>query len=321
MDTSGCGPTLAVSTSEAAQSYPRPSIPCIGGMKKQKYARAGLARGSTQHIPRHESRHPNLAAPPSPSRLSHTLRSLAAVPSWFMKTPVTINLALWESNYYRCTMPHIGPKSKLDGPLQLRQVHLKYQDLPHRNITFEIDDSVLTENGFTCCDAYPKKFTGNTLTLTSTNPLCTKVYSDRLTNHRFVVGLGQSFRKAWIRVVSDESNIDPQPPGQDYIMHNYFKMLDSASEHAQHMNKARSRAEQIRIMHTRLPRTTRILRISSVTWKSSRMCGVKLDVFHDPGFGGISGEWTAFDVKVGSFFACHTGTDITIYLGNRRSRL
>ena len=233
------------------------------------------------------------------------------------KTPVTLNLDLWESNYYRCTMPHIGPKSKLDGPLQLRQVHLKYQDLPHRNITFEIDDSVLTENGFTCCDAYPKKFTGNTLTLTSTNPLCTKVYSDRLTNHRFVVGLGQSFRKAWIRVVSDESNIDPQPPGQDYIMHNYFKMLDSASEHAQHMNKARSRAEQIRIMHTRLPRTTRILRISSVTWKSSRMCGVKLDVFHDPGFGGISGEWTAFDVKVGSFFACHTGTDITIYLGNR----
>ena len=37
-DMSGCGSTLAVSTSEAAQSYPRPSIPCIGGMKMQRYA-------------------------------------------------------------------------------------------------------------------------------------------------------------------------------------------------------------------------------------------------------------------------------------------
>jgi len=37
-DISGCGSTLAVSTSEAAQSYRRLSIPCIGGMKMRKYA-------------------------------------------------------------------------------------------------------------------------------------------------------------------------------------------------------------------------------------------------------------------------------------------
>ena len=31
------------------------------------------------------------------------------------------------------------------------------------------------------------------------------------------------------------------------------------------------------------------------------MCAVKLEVFHDPGFGDVSDEWTTFDVDVGSF--------------------
>ena len=38
-------------------------------------------------------------------------------------------------------------------------------------------------------------------------------------------------------------------------------------------------------------------------WKRSKTCGVKFEVFHD-GFGDrdILGEWTAFDVNMGSFF-------------------
>ncbi|KIM66878.1 hypothetical protein SCLCIDRAFT_1210921 [Scleroderma citrinum Foug A] len=69
------------------------------------------------------------------------------------------------------------------------------------------------------------------------------------------------------------------------------------------MNKARSGAERygrIYIMQTRLSQRTKVLQISSVVW-NSRMCGVKLQVFHDPGFGDVSGEWTVFDVNVGSF--------------------
>ncbi|KIM52931.1 hypothetical protein SCLCIDRAFT_1223327 [Scleroderma citrinum Foug A] len=67
-------------------------------------------------------------------------------------------------------------------------------------------------------------------------------------------------------------------------------MLVSTPEHAQAMNKARSSAECYG-------------QISSIVWKSSRMCGVKLDVFHDSSFGDVSGECTAFDVDVGSFCA------------------
>jgi len=221
--------------------------------------------------------------------------------------PETINLALWESNYYRRTMP-VYASYPPEAPLQLRQVYLRYQDPPHRNTTFEVDDSALTKNGFTCWDAYPEKFTGNTLMLTSTDTLCIKVYFDCLTNHHLVVGLGHSFGKHWIHVVSGQSNITPQSPWESYTGYKHFEMLARVPEHAQHMNEVRSGVKQVCIMQTRLPQTTRILQISFVMWKSSRIRGVRLDV---------SGEWTAFDVNVGSYFARLIATDITIYLGNR----
>jgi len=218
--------------------------------------------------------------------------------------PVAINLALWESNYYRRSMLsfEISPP---EGPPQLRQVYLRHQDPPHdRNTTFEVDDSTLTENGFTCCGAYPEAFSGNTLTLTSTDPLCVKVYFDSQANHRFSVGFGKCSGKRWIHVGSVESNIIHPPPWEDYTWHKYIKMLVDTPEYAQPMNKACSGSEgygQICVMQTRLPRTTRVLQISSVMWNNSRMCGVKLGVFDDPGFCDVSGEWTAFDVDVSGF--------------------
>ena len=120
-----------------------------------------------------------------------------------------IHLALWESNYYKWTVQHLPRHENLppEEPLKLCQVYLRYQDLLHPNATFEIDNNALTENGFTCCDTYPKKFSGDMLTLTSTDPLCIKVYSDSLTNHLLVVGLGQSSGKHWIQLVFDESTI------------------------------------------------------------------------------------------------------------------
>jgi len=214
---------------------------------------------------------------------------------------VAINLALWKSNYYRCSEPTPDPGEL--PPRQLRQVYLRYQDPSHCHTTFEIDDHALTENGFTFCDAYPKNTTsGDTFTLTTTNAICVKAYAHSLTNHRFAVGLGRSFGKGWIRVVSDEFNI----PREGYARRRAFEMRVKAPEHAQHRNKACSGAErygQICIMRTRLPQTAKILQTSSVMWKSSKMRGVKLEVFHDSGLSDVLGEWTAFDVDVGSLFA------------------
>ena len=219
--------------------------------------------------------------------------------------PVAITLALWESSYHR----HPGSPFPPEGSLwQLRQVYLRYQDPPHPNTTFDIDDSALTENGFTYIGAFPKEFSGSTLTLTRTNPLCVKVYSDSLTNHRLVVGLGQYFGKGWMHVVSDESSQFPRHSWEDYARGIYYETRRRTPEYAQRMNRAPSGAERygrIFIMQTRPRQITGILRISSVIWKSSRTCGVKLELFHDPGFGDVSGEWSAFDVNVGAIVFLH----------------
>ncbi|KIM61678.1 hypothetical protein SCLCIDRAFT_1215769 [Scleroderma citrinum Foug A] len=64
------------------------------------------------------------------------------------------------------------------------------------------------------------------------------------------------------------------------------------------MKKARSGVArcQIYILQTPLPRSPSILQTSRVMWKSSRICGIKLEVFQNLGFGIASSEWTAFDV-------------------------
>ena len=138
--------------------------------------------------------------------------------------PVTINLVLWDSNYYRWpalhhpfvlqmfSLPSLS-QHNLDlapeGPLQFCQVYLKYQDLPHHNTTFEIDDGSLLDNGFTCCSANPMEFTGANFMLITTASFSIKIYSDSLSNNCLVVGFGESFGKDWIHVISEESDMIP----------------------------------------------------------------------------------------------------------------
>jgi len=161
---------------------------------------------------------------------------------------------------------------------QFRQVYLKYQATSHhRNASFEIDDSTITENGFVCLDTLPLNFTGNTFTLTSTDPLCVKVYSNDQTGHSFAVGFGQCFGKGWLHVVSegwDRFRTEDAPM-------EYDKMLARALEHARSMDRAHSRSkhhDQVCIMQTRLRQL--ILRTSFSVWQSSRKNGVKYTYFH-----------------------------------------
>jgi len=201
--------------------------------------------------------------------------------------PVAIDLVCWESNYYRYprSLRHGG------GALDLRRVFLGYQT-PRLN-SFEIDDSAITENGFTCSNSV----TGNVLTLNSTD-LDIKIYSEGQGN-RFAVGFGHWFGQDWIHV-------DCEEPGAILLIP-YDLMLKRAPEYAQSLNKARSGAASCRvcIMEIPLPQSTWILQTSCVIWNSSRMCGVKLELFQDPRFGNVSGEWTGFDVDVSRFFFVH----------------
>ena len=211
--------------------------------------------------------------------------------------PVAIDLALWESNYYRYEQSMLIRHKW--GRLQLRQVYLRYQGTPHCNYTFEIDDSAIYKEGFTSSATCPEGLiTGNMVTLSTTDPFCVVGYSCSQEYH-FAVGFGQCFGQNWTHVVCEKSCT--------ISWNTYDLMLERAPEHAQSMKKARSGAArcQVYILQTRLPQSTWILQTSCVMWNSSRMCGVKLEVFRDPGFGNLSGQWTGFDVDVSRFFFVH----------------
>ena len=110
----------------------------------------------------------------------------AYLPCWSeSKDPVSIDIFLWNSNY--CRYPSTGAVSLEDSSAEFRQVYLIYQDIPNHEITFDIDDSGIIENGFTCS---PEEDTRNTFTLTNTNPCCTKMYFEKHGVH-FRVCFGQ----------------------------------------------------------------------------------------------------------------------------------
>ena len=228
--------------------------------------------------------------------------------------PVTINLALWESNYYRYT----GSMHHKWQRLQVRHVYLRYQDTPHRNSTFEIDDSAIHKRGFTYSATWPEELiAGNMVTLSTTDPLCVKSYSSSQEYDDFAVGFGQCFGQNWTHVVC----IEPDSH-LGTLWSCYGSMLDSAPVHAQSMNKARSGAAryQVFILQNRLPRSNWLLQTSCVMWKSSRICGIKLDVFWDPYFSNLSGGWTGFDVDVSLYTHITISLALILQLGNRRSQ-
>ena len=188
--------------------------------------------------------------------------------------------------------------------LQLRHVHLRYQDTPHCNSTFEFDDSTIVENGFTCSSSI-----GNVPTLTST----VKCYSESQGN-RLVVGFGHWCGQNWLHVVCEKLDT--------ISWSTYDLMLGRAPEHAQTIKEARSGAASCRvcIMETPLPRSTWILQTSCVMCKSSRTCGVNLlEVFRNPRFGIVNGQASML-MYVDLLLCTHTTVSlVTVYTGNRRS--
>ncbi|KAL4078706.1 heterokaryon incompatibility protein-domain-containing protein [Scleroderma yunnanense] len=185
--------------------------------------------------------------------------------------PLSINLALWKSDYYRRT-------------LQFRQLYLRYQDTPYCDAIFEIDASDIIESGFTCCDTNPP-------TLTSTNPLCVQVYSDPHADCRFA---------SWIHVTYDESGTSGGS-WDDYAKNTYTEMLAKGVEHVRSMpdTEAHSRGEhygRVYIMQIHLPRPTWTVQISTY--------GIRVDVFRYSGAGNISSRWKGFDVDDINEFSC-----------------
>ena len=219
--------------------------------------------------------------------------------------PVPINLALWNSNYYRISMPLYAGLPTQDT-LQFCELYLRYQDtLLPRDTIFEVDDSAIIEKGFVYRGAYPTEITGTAITLTSTLSLCVKFYSDSQNVCCFAVGFGQCLGQDWIHFSAGDGL--PHYSGYSWKCHvekEYEEMAVRGPEHARSMAEARSRSERygrVCITRTCLPKSAWALQTSCAVWERARI-GVRFEIFRDLGFSTTTQRWTGLDIDVGDYF-------------------
>ena len=213
--------------------------------------------------------------------------------------PMYIVLALWNSNYYRYSMP-MDVALPTERKLHLCQVYLRYQDTCP-GVTFEINDSAIVQNGFTRNDSYPSYLEGSTrstFTVTSTNPFCARVYSTGQHNCRFAIAFGQVFNEGWVHAVCNPAGSFSQFCEQELV---------KAPERARRMVEMPSRDGRhghIWVNHICLPGW--ILRTSRLVWERSRI-SVRIEVFRDPGINTIGlNEWRTLHVQVGGPLVVYT---------------
>ena len=214
----------------------------------------------------------------------------AYLPCCSYESLVTIDLVLWNSNYYRYP-------SMLDTPLvasaaEYDQVYLRYQDTLNHTVTFDIDDSGLIENGFTS-HVGPENPIGNTFTLTNTNPFCVKTYFAEGAGGRFNIDFGQCMGLDWVHLDVArppgswiDDTVKVQMPGGALFMAGPFQ--------AYHPSR-------LWVYHLQLPGSTWIVRIYRIAWERSKT-RLRLEVFRGTHPQNCLDEWKAYNVAVGDFF-------------------
>ena len=205
--------------------------------------------------------------------------------------PKYIDLVLWDSNYYR--YPFVTRDATLeDSPAEFRQVYLRYQDIPNHAVTFDIDDSAIIANGFTCSRENPRNLTGNTFTLTNTNIFYVKTYSQELGDGGFEVYFGECFGLDWVHLdvirypTSWNDPLRVQLPGGALSIADAPSPVDSLG--------------RLWVYHLQLPGSTWIVRIYRVAWERSKV-RLRMEVLQDSCFQNGPDKWNAYDVEVSDF--------------------
>ena len=216
----------------------------------------------------------------------------AYLPCWNHGSSIAINLVLWDSNYYR--YPSMQEARFGDLP-EFRQVYLRYQNMTNHAVTFEVDDSSLTENGFICFNEDPEEHTGNTFMLTNANPFHSRTYSADQDNCHFKVVFGQCLGRDWVHLedfpFSTTTGIAFEPSmaqGPDWAL----SISDRPFRN--------SLFGELWIRHLHVPGSPWVVRIYRVKWEGSKI-GVRMEVFRDPHFHNGLDEWKSYHVKVSDF--------------------
>ena len=213
----------------------------------------------------------------------------AYLPCWHNYGSLTsIDLVLWNSNYYR--YPATGHAALEDSPAEFRQVYLRYQDTPNHTVTFDIDDSGITENGFICSRVDPEGLTGNTVPLTNINPFCVKTYSEERGNGSFEVVFGQCLGLDWNSLSEIPGTFREAPIrcGPDWAL----SMADEPSED--------DFSGRLWIRHLYLPESTWVVRTYRVAWGRSKV-RLRMEVFQDSCFQNVLDKWEVYGIEVSDF--------------------
>ena len=207
--------------------------------------------------------------------------------------PVFIDLVLWDSNYYRYPSTWPYDTTLENSPAEFRQVYLRYQDTPNHTVTFDIDDSAIIDNGFTCSHMVPKNLTGNTPTLTNTDPFCIKTYSEERGNGYFKVGFGQCLGLDWVHL--DVARY-PEP---NWIEHTLKVQVPGvALSMADPPSQVDSPGRCLWVYHLWLPESTWIVRIYRMAWERSKI-RLRMQVFQGSHFQNRPDKWNVYyDVEV-----------------------
>ena len=227
----------------------------------------------------------------------------AYLPCWNAGRPlVSINVVLWNSNYYR--YPNLQ-EADFGSPPEFRQVYLRYQDTPNHAVTFKVDDSGLTDNGFICSNEDPEEPTENTFMLTNANPFCLRTYSAKHGNYRFKVVFGQCFGRDWVHMenfpLSTTARIDSEAlisRGPNWALSISQRLLYS----------------KLRICHFHLFGSPWVVRTYFVRREGSQI-EVRMEVFRGPDFRNGQKEWNVFDVEV-SDFSCTWIINMIVHRGS-----
>ena len=205
---------------------------------------------------------------------------------------VAIILVLWNSNYYR--YPNVQ-EADLDDSPEFRQVYLRYQETPNYTVTFDIDDTGLTENGFTCSNEGPDEHSGKNFMLTNANPFHLRTYSEERGNSLIKVAFGQCFGLDWVHVNNFPLDTFPSIYFEAPISRGADLALSMADLVPYHKLYGRL---WIRDFH--LPESPWVVRTYRIMWERSNIV-IRMEVFHDPHLQIGPDEWKVYDAEVGDF--------------------
>ena len=203
---------------------------------------------------------------------------------------VTIDVVLWNSNYYRYPSPRDAALEA--SPAEYHQVYLRYQDKSNHTVTFDIDYSGLIENGFTSSHVDPENPTRNTFTLTNTDPFCVKTYSAKRGDGHFNIDFGQCLGLDWVHL--DVA----RPPGSRIDDTLKVQMPGGALSMADPSETYSSGG--VWVYHLQLPGSTWIVRIYRVAWETSKT-RLQLEVLRGIHPQNCLDEWNTYNVEVSDF--------------------